>query len=109
MTVHVTRLPIRLAPDPTRVITRLFMPGEANRIQDIVARLCSMSRDETEMIVANLERTFERIHPDIDEVFLKHFENVEPYIPNELPVSDSLRRLIGACFTMEYSVESAAL
>lgn len=39
MTVHVTRLPVQLLPDPRRVITRFFAPGEVNRIKDTIERL----------------------------------------------------------------------
>jgi predicted GH43/DUF377 family glycosyl hydrolase len=109
MTVHVTRLPIQLLPDPRRVITRLFVPGEENRVREIIERLLAIPADEVESLLANLERNFRQLHPDIDEVFLKHFEMVKHYIPRAVEVSDQRRRLIGACFTMEYAVESAAL
>ena len=48
-------------------------------------------------------------HPDIDDVFLKHFEAVKRHLPGAAQVSDSRRLLIGASFTMEYAIESAAL
>ena len=60
-------------------------------------------------MVARLQRSFQPLHPDIEDVFLKHFEMVADYLPNEVQPSDPLRRLIGACFTMEYANESAAL
>jgi predicted GH43/DUF377 family glycosyl hydrolase len=109
MTVHATRLPIRLLPDPKRVITRFFVPGEENRIKDIIERLLAISKSDVETLLARLESTFRPVHPDIDVVFLKHFEMVKHFIPNASQVSDRLRRLIGACFTMEYAIESAAL
>jgi predicted GH43/DUF377 family glycosyl hydrolase len=109
MTVQVTRLPIRLVPDPTRVITRLFLPGEENRIRGITKRLCSIPPAAVEKILARLEGSFQPLHPDIDEVFRKHFEVVRPFLPDEIQPDALLRRLIGACFTMEYAIESAAL
>jgi predicted GH43/DUF377 family glycosyl hydrolase len=109
MTVQVTRLPIRLSPDPRRVITRFFAPGEENRIRDIVERLCRIPHVEVESILKRLQSSFQPVHPDIDDVFLKHFEMVARHLPNEVRPSDPLRRLIGACFTMEYANESAAL
>src|SRR4051794_36742519 len=109
MTVHVTRLPIQLLPDPRRVITRLFIPGEVNRIRDIINRLLAIPESDVEALLANLESNFGLMHPDIDDVFSEHFEIVKRYIPSEAHVSESRRRLIGACFTMEYAIESAAL
>ena len=69
MTVHATRLPIRLLPDPRRVITRFFAPGEENRIRDIIERLCGIPRVEVETIVERLRRSFQPMHPDIDDRF----------------------------------------
>ena len=109
MAVNVTRLPIRLVPDPRRVITRLFMPGEDNRIRSIVERLCTLSTADVEAMLDQVERSFQPLHPDIDDVFRKHFEVIQVRLPISIPANDRLRRLIGACFTMEYSIESAAL
>src|SRR4051794_7109916 len=109
MTVHVTRLPIQLLPDPKRVITRLFVPGEENRIRDIIERLLVIPEAELKTLLADLESNFRPVHPDIDEVFLKHFEMVKHCVPGKAAMSEWLRLLIGACFTMEYAIESAAL
>src|SRR5438128_1454127 len=105
----VTRLPIRLVPDPRRAITRLFLPGEENRIRDIIQRLYSFSSGEVETMLAQLKSNFQHLHPDIDEVFIEHFEIVQRYIPSGVEVNAQMRMLIGACFTMEYAIESAAL
>jgi len=48
MTLQVTRLPIRLSPDPARVIARFFAPGEENRMKDIIERLCRIPNFEAE-------------------------------------------------------------
>lgn len=109
MTVHVTRLPIRLLPDPSRVITRFFAPGEENRIRDIIERLLAIPEAKVEILLASLGSNFRPMHPDIDDVFLEHFEMVKHHISSAGEVSDGLRLLIGACFTMEYAIESTAL
>ena len=62
MTVHVTRLPIRLLPDPRRVITRLFVPGEENRIRDIIERSSALPEGEVETQLANVEGSFRPMH-----------------------------------------------
>jgi hypothetical protein len=96
-------------PDPRRVITRLFVPGEENRIRDIIERLLAIPEVQVEAILVNLDGHFRPMHPDIDEVFLEHFEIVKRHVLSAGQVSDARRRLIGACFTMEYAIESAAL
>jgi predicted GH43/DUF377 family glycosyl hydrolase len=107
--VQVRRLPIQLLPDASRVITRYFGPGEENRIRDVVGRILAVPETAVAGLVANLERDFRPIHPDIDAVFLEHYEAVKHHLPPGAPISDERRRLIGACFTMEYAIESAAL
>jgi predicted GH43/DUF377 family glycosyl hydrolase len=102
-------LPILLLPDASRVIARYFGLGEENRIRDVVRRILSFSETTVAALVADLERDFRPIHPDIDGVFLEHYEAVKHHIPIDGPISDGRRRLIGACFTMEYAIESAAL
>jgi predicted GH43/DUF377 family glycosyl hydrolase len=109
MTIHVTRLPIQLLPDPRRVITRFFGPGEENRIRDIIDRLLATREAEVATLLASLESNFRPMHPDIDDVFLEHFEMVVHHVESAGEISEARRRLIGACFTMEYAIESAAL
>src|SRR4030095_11638896 len=108
MSVDVRRLPIQLLPDASRVITRYFGPGEENRIRDVVSRSLAIPEAAIAALVASLEHDFRIIHPDIDDVFLEHYEAVKHHISIG-PVSDARRRFIGACFTMEYAIESAAL
>ncbi|HVJ82158.1 MAG TPA: glycoside hydrolase family 130 protein [Planctomycetia bacterium] len=109
MSVHVKRLPIQLLPDASRVITRYFGPGEVNRIRDVIGRLLAVSESEVVSLVADLERDFRKTHPDLEEVFREHYEVVKQHVPSGAPISDARRRFIGACFTMEYAIESAAL
>ena len=109
MSVHVKRLPIQLLPDTSRVITRYFGPGEENRIRDVVGRLLAFPETAVAALVADLERDFRPTHPEIDDVFLEHYDAVKHYVSSDGPISDARRRFIGACFTMDYAIESAAL
>jgi predicted GH43/DUF377 family glycosyl hydrolase len=109
MAVRVRRLPIQLLPDPSRVITRYFGLGEDNRTRDVVGRILAVPEATVAALVADLARDFLPIHPDIDAVFLEHYEAVKQYIPADTLISDVRRKLIGACFTMEFAIESAAL
>jgi predicted GH43/DUF377 family glycosyl hydrolase len=109
MAVRVRRLPIQLVPDSSRVITRFFGLGEENRVRDVVGRILAVPEPAVAALVANLEGDFRTIHPGIEEIFLEHFETVKHHIPTDLSISDLRRKFIGACFTMEYAIESAAL
>ena len=108
MSVPVRRLPIQLLPDASRVITRFFGPGEENRIRDIVGRLLAVPETAVAALVANLERDFRPLHPDIDGVFLEHYEAVKHHIPSDRPISDGVHPAItiAACVDRTYPVWS---
>jgi predicted GH43/DUF377 family glycosyl hydrolase len=111
MTVPVIRLPLHLTPDPSRVITRLFSPGDTHRIREILARILAFPEAEVVTLLDELKRCFSSKHPDLLEVFTEHYEQVRGNIPVEAePALSQARRLyIGACFTMEYAIEAVAL
>ena len=73
MSPLVTRLPIRLQPDYSRVITRFFSPGDVKRSREIIDRVLAFPEAEIEERLAELERNFRRNHPDLHEVFEEHF------------------------------------
>ena len=107
MSVHVKRLPIELEPDSSRVITRYFGFSEEKRMRGIVSRLIAIPEDTAATLLAKLEHDFRPIHSNIDDVFQENYAAVKRYVTE--PVSEVRQRFIGACFTMEYAIESAAL
>src|SRR5260221_1913443 len=109
MTVRVKRLPILLEPDSSRVITRFFGTGEEKRTRDIIGRLLAIPEETVATLLTKLEHDFRPIHSDIADVFREHYAAVKPHITNQRAVSEVRQRFIGACFTMEYAIESAAL
>jgi len=108
-TVRVKRLPIELEPDSSRVITRFFGFGEENRMRGIIARLLAIPEATVATLLAKLEDDFRPIHSNIEDVFRENYAAVKKYIPNGEPLSEVRQRFIGASFTMEYAIESAAL
>ena len=108
-TVTVKRLPIQLEPDSSRVIARFFGPGDENRIRDIIGRLLAIPEATVASLLAKLESDFRPIHSNIEEIFREHYAAVKRHIPRQDAVSPERQRFIGACFTMEYAIESAAL
>jgi predicted GH43/DUF377 family glycosyl hydrolase len=109
MPVPVIRLPLRLTPDPQRVITRFFCPGDSKRVEGIVARVLSLPEDEIGTLLAELERGFLTRHPDLLEFFAEHYKQIRAIIAIEPEPSRARQLLIGACFTMDYALESVAL
>jgi hypothetical protein len=74
MSPLVTRLPLRLTPDSSRVITRFFNPGDLNRSRDIIERVLTFPERDIEERLAELERTFGPIIP-IFTKFLPRISN----------------------------------
>ncbi len=110
---------VRLAPDPRRVITKPFLPREeiypngSSRMQIVLERLMAMSEHEVTSTLAAAHDRFAGRHRDLDAVIDRNFGIVATRLDHlELlaaPLSLDRRRLIGAYFTHEYSIEAAAL
>jgi predicted GH43/DUF377 family glycosyl hydrolase len=109
MAVRVKRLPVRLRPDPRRVITRFFGPGDEKRVRGIIDRALAIPEPQVGALAEALARSFDRRHRDLAAVFAEHFERVRHCLPPGASPSAPRRMLIGACFTMEYALESVAL
>jgi predicted GH43/DUF377 family glycosyl hydrolase len=111
--VLLTRTPVRLEPDPSRVLATLFMPGEEmpedhSRATAVLDRVMALSDDEVAATLADLSSRFAGRHRDLDAVFRRHFDVVASRLASDAEPSDDKRRLIGAYFTHEEATEGAA-
>ncbi len=104
-----TRTLINLTGDPARIISRSFIPGGEGRIDAVLNRVLSLPDARVSGLLSDLLRDYAPRHRKIEEVFARHYRNVEPHLDGRTPVSKDRRLLIGAYFTMEYSLESVAL
>ncbi|GLZ36956.1 glycoside hydrolase family 130 protein [Actinokineospora sp. NBRC 105648] len=114
MGILVTRTPLRLPPDPRRVITKLFVPGEErpeheSRSAAVIRRVMALDEPTVLEALNRTTRLFERRHRDIRATFADHFAGVSHRLAATEELSEERRLLIGAYFTHEYSVEGAAL
>ncbi|HEQ72533.1 MAG TPA: glycosidase [Spirochaetia bacterium] len=107
--VTIRRLPNVLTPSHERVLIRPFIPEDGNRCSRIIARIMTLSdqaaRDRLDKVIAD----FASRHQNIEEVLFRHFETVRAWTMTDAPLSRTRQLLIGAYFTQEYSLESAAL
>ena len=95
--------------DTTRVITRFYLPGEDKRVKKILYRIMNLSEEESAIVLEKLIAGFSDRHRDIIKIFERHFHKLKRFMPLNTKLSEQKKILIGAYFTMEYSVESAAL
>ena len=107
--VKVTRRPERFVSDDRRVITRFFVVDGESRERAIIDRVLTIDHGQLQRQLQQLRHDFDRRHRDLDAVFERHFERVQHLAPEADTLTRDQRLLIGAYFTMEYSIESAAL
>ncbi len=107
--MNVTRLPVRLVADPRRVIARPFVPGGPARIRAIVDRVRALPDAEVSAQLASLIADYRQRHKDIRGIFRQNYATALA-LGGETPDPNEERRLLlGAYFTLEYSLESVAL
>lgn len=107
--LKVTRKKHKILGDTSRVITRLHLPAEKLRISKIIQRVLSLSPVGCEKLMARIRAEFSGRHEDIARIFERNANEVGQYLPDSAEVNKIQRALIGAYFTKEYSIESAAL
>lgn len=111
MSIKVIRKEIYFKPDFTRVLARFFNLGEERSLK-ILHRIFNLSNEDRKLTLNKILRNYAGRHRSISSVLEKNAKRVKPLIEQigveweDLNHSDRL--LIGAYFTMEYSIESAA-
>ena len=112
MAYNIERKDVRFYPDSKRVISRFFMPGDEERAKGIINNILELGEEDARGTLSQVLSNFSQRHRNITRIFENHFEKVESIVkkigvdPQDL--SREMKLLIGAYFTMEYSIESAA-
>ncbi len=112
MSTTVFRKPVRFYSDPRRVITRFFFPGPESRVESILQKVGAMPDQAAQLVLNQSLRDFSARHRNISRIYFKHFERVRDIMKGSAEFLSALpeakKLLIGAYFTSEYSIESAA-
>lgn len=104
----VIRTDIKIEPDASRVLIRPFIPS-SHRIIKILARVATQSDAEVDAHLKKIFADFEGRHIQVKKTFLSRYDSIKPHQFTDVMPSPERRMLIGAYFTSEYSLESAAL
>ncbi len=107
--LKVKRKANKIEGDTSRVITCLHLPEEGYRISKIIQRIMDLSKKAAKSLITQIMADFSERHEDIGHIFERHLNAVKDYLPRDAMLSDVQRALIGAYFTKEYAIESAAL
>jgi predicted GH43/DUF377 family glycosyl hydrolase len=101
--------------NPRRVITKPFSPGSEisadgrSRAQRIIERILALPESVVVSTLGAARRRYGSRHVDLSSVLEANFAAVAHHIEHRDELSAERRLLIGAYFTHEYSIESAAL
>jgi predicted GH43/DUF377 family glycosyl hydrolase len=111
MRLSIERKPVKVYPDPKRVIARFFFNGE-ERAKDVINRVLSLDDKQVFGLVSPLLQEYSTRHRNITKILSRNCKKIMPYIEQLGIDYDGLDKyqklLLGSYFTHEYSIESAA-
>ena len=106
---------LRVAPNSSRVITTMFVPGQEgyerqdSRTAAVLARVLALDEEEAQAALDDVLVRFEGRHRDLLAVFRHHASEVADRLQPDYELTDAHRLLLGATFTSEYAIEGASL
>ncbi len=103
------RTGIVIKPDYKRVVYRPFTIMSEERIIKIIGRILTLCEEEVKKELGQVITEFEVRHQRLRNFFLNRFEEMKKHLLTDQVLSEERKLLIGAYFTQEYSMESAAL
>jgi predicted GH43/DUF377 family glycosyl hydrolase len=107
--LQVYRTGTTIPPDSRRVLVRPFLIGNRERVQNLMERILRLDEIEVRTTLEEVLSEFSERHFDMRKVMLRHAEQALGNYGGQLDLSQERRLLIGAYFTSEYALESAAL
>lgn len=104
-----------LRADPSRVIAKLFLPGQElvadgiSRADAVIGRAMAISEVDVAATLADVLQRYSGRHHDLPEIYDEHYGMISHRVPVTAELSVERRQLIGAYCTQEFTVEAAAL
>jgi predicted GH43/DUF377 family glycosyl hydrolase len=111
----VTRSPLRFAANPSRVITRLFVPGQEgfelqeSRAGAVLTRILGLEEEQVRSSLDDVVIRFNSRHRNLAGTFRRHARELADRLDPGRELSEARMLLLGATFTSEYAIEGAAL
>ncbi len=114
MTPEVYDAGVELLPDSSRVIARLFLPGEGftrtgSRAGDIMDRVEALSPEQLHDAAERILASFGPRHEEFGVLLRRHAVTVAFRAGESPPMDPDHELVLGAAFTAEHSLEAAAL
>ncbi len=105
----IDRNSILITPDPKRVICQFMTQSTEKKTRNIIQRILSLSDEQSLSLLDSIYQEFETRHRNINEIFLYNFSKIAAKISDIKSLTKDKKLLLGAYFTNEYSIESAAI
>ena len=107
--LKVSRIPIRIDKHIGRVVTLPFNVGGYSQIVDVLRCVGDLTELQVEKELAGVLMNFAQRHEDYEKCLERHYDWAARIAQRCDGLSRQRRLLIGSYFTMEYSLEAAAL
>lgn len=107
LTLHPSGITLR--PNSARVLVRPFIPSDPSRIVHVIGRALALSEPEVETQLAAVLADFGERHVNLRGVWRQNYDRVRAHVFSGRPLSEARQLYIGALFSGEYALESAAL
>ena len=104
-----------ITPDPSRVLSRLFVAGHddfgsrESRTSLIIGRVMQLTSGEVRSALVDVEQRFGDRHVDFRFLLEAHAQRVANRIAPDVALDEDRWRLIGAFFSHECSIEGASI
>lgn len=107
--LQIKRYRDRFAGDESRVVTKFFSPGSDAQSQGLADRILALPKAGRKRMLQSVLEDFGTRHRDLPAILNANFERMRSIV--ELPdkLTKDQKLLLGAYFSCEYSIESAAL
>ncbi|MDR3667658.1 MAG: glycoside hydrolase family 130 protein [Ignavibacteriaceae bacterium] len=96
-----------LEADPKRVLLLPFNLGNELRIKKIIDRIMGLTAEKTDLLFEEIKNKYKYRHHEFENKLSDNYSLLSKYISQ--PISRKKELLIGAFFSKEYSICSAAL
>lgn len=106
--LNVKRIAKKFQPDCSRVIIKPHVPKGDDRIKSIITRVLSLPEVQVEQILERVITNFSNRHKNIWDAFDSNYNQIKRLIPENVQMTNNRRALLGAYFSSEYSIQSAA-
>lgn len=106
--LNVKRIDKKFMPDFSRVIIKPHVPKDDERTKRIINRVLNLSDENVKQVLDRVIVNFSTRHKNIEEAFDKNYNEIKRLISEDVQICSNKKALLGAYFSCEYSIQSAA-